>query len=372
MNLLRILLAGICLCISNGAMAADHAWDVTDGKDKSTIYEIPVTPGTVSSIARIYYDVLEQQFLIDVATAPAGLKSNQPANPQHQMLIITPATGATVWRQVNPVALAANNIFVLPPHGVSLLMSSQLLRATGNQTVEQPFGKFKTRLMLLENSYIKKTIESGLPGGKDKGWIEQTFGYGGVIWSIFDDSNKIVFSMRENFTDNSGTYTGAWSPDGLYQFIVAPDNAFIIAGPFATDTSPMLVVSRLSTEHEKKAHEVELDNQYADGRISAEDRYGAPYKYIIDKIRHCPMVFTQTGYIKNLNLRGPENAAPFGNPETIGRHFLFAYTADNNSGMIEASGPTPEGWNAMSGAWTAYLESITIRHDQKVSYVRCP
>jgi len=358
-------------------LAAKKSWSIVRGPELAQFYSMPQPGQALFTMTRAYYDVHEQLFLLDMAALKHSKKAKGQVTSSSQIVyVIRPQEKKAHWlRTLRQEDAFSDDVFGIPYYSEKIFLSSSMLRYKGKNAIyAQPFGTYKLRLHIKEQPYSKSRK------GPEK------LGRGFAALDVLDPSGAVVFSLHDNYTDNSKEYTGYWSPDGHYLFFQLPaqssgsfmnlesliSNSFLIIGPFPTTTNPNLVLSQLEERRTKK-NEALRDEQFRRGEITAAERYGSVFLSTQQRIMHCPAVRKITGGLEKVFLRSPADVLDFGNPGIVGKHFIFSYrTPEGLGGRIEATALFPKNAEEEGDKYKNYLESVTIQTDSDTYDVLCP
>lgn len=247
-----------------GAWAAKKSWGVTTGVSLSQVYTVPQPGRARFTMKRAHYDIQEEMFMIDLAAMKESDLAQGQAAPSHQVVyIIRPKEKRAHWlRTIRREDAFTDYVFSIPPYGEKLTLSSTALRQAGKDIIiHQPFGAHTIRLHIEEKQHYKPWLSNDLLGtGKQE--MEKQFGRGHVSLDVLTSEGDVIFSLRDEYNDNSRIYDGYWSPDGRYIFLQLPaqgsgdfthlehliSNSFMIIGPFSSSTSSAMIWENLQNQ----------------------------------------------------------------------------------------------------------------------------
>ena len=241
--------------------------------------------------------------------------------------------------------------------------------------------------MELRTSIEETTYEverrSGWLFGSDT-YMEKV-GDGTVTLTLQDEDGSSLFTLRDQYTQNSKDYTANFTPDGRYVLIVLPDDPqstaaklpgghrLILVGGLPVEDDKEVIIADLSLKGQaREAHQAQqrLEQQYRDGLITPEVYYGDVYVNARNKIRNCSELRNLIGNITSLQVQ--DRILGFGQPEVVGKVFTFDYQARTGSGNLQVIVLEPEHEDVWSSAYEAYLTTIDIRTNAGVLYAKCP
>ena len=263
----------------------------------------------------------------------------------------------------------------------SVILSSGLQRNINSETRKQPYGDLSLRTTINETTYeVERT--TGFPFFGEA-YVEQ-LGDGKVRLEL-TGPDGVLFSIEDQYIENSSQFTAMFTPDGRYVVVILPDqpgtfaaqlpggHRLILVGGLPINRDKLEVIAELTLKGKAK-EEFEARQlarqKYRDGLITAEAFYGEVYVKALDKIRRCQDINLIIGQIESLSVHG--NILDFGQPETVGKVFTFDYKAPDSSGEIQVIVLDPEHELTEFNAYRSYLESIDIRSDSGVRYANCP
>jgi hypothetical protein len=359
----------LCLILSTPASAdilAAHPWTIITGKDAVSLFEMP-KDGNTYQLSRVYYDAVNKRFLLDMLAGPAATVN---INGRKALLVLEPNTKKSFWAAQRPNLSLAENIFPLPPAGTPMFLNSALTRMVGVQNFTQPFGRYEAVLRSSEQKYSRLTTLKNYdnPGQM----ISKTFGNGEVTWTIRDADRKPLFVLKETYTDNSHDYAGFWTPDGEYFFMILPGNVFLTMGSFPTDVMDIMLRARLDDVRDNVRDEIKLDDRMLSGEISSDEHYGQPYINLINRIAHCGELESLSGKVTDLTLHPPGSLQNFGFPYPAGKHLLFDFKSEKDSGLLKANIITYQKEEDAFGKYKEWLQTIVVINKTGTTYVTCP
>jgi hypothetical protein len=263
----------------------------------------------------------------------------------------------------------------------AVILSSGLQRNIGGETRKQPYGDLSLHTTINETTYeVERT--AGFPFFGEE-YVEQ-LGDGKVRLEL-TGPDGVLFSIEDQYIENSSEFTATFTPDGRYVVVILPDlpetpaaqlpggHRLILVGGLPINRNKLEIVAELTLKGKAK-EEFEAKQlarqKYRDGLITAEAFYGKVYVKALDKIRRCQDINLIIGEIESLSVH--DNILDFGQPETVGKVFTFDYNAPGSSGEIQVIVLDPEHELTEFNAYRSYLESIDIRIDSGVRYANCP
>lgn len=364
--MIRYLVLILSLFIATPAYAT-QPWTITKGKEVVSLFEMP-KDGNTYQLSRIYYDAANKRFLIDMLAGPAETVN---ISGRKGLLVLDPNTKKSFWAAQRPNNLStAQNFFPLPPAGTEMFMNSALTRVLGAQNFTQPFGNYES---VIRSSEQKYTTQTTLKNYNHPGQLlTKTFGNGEITWTIRDGARTPVFVLKETYTENSHDYAGFWTPDGLYFFMVMPDNVFLTMGPFPTDVMDIMLKSRMEDERDNVRDEIKLDDRMLAGDIGSDEHYGLPYIHMINRIANCGELQALTGKVTDLTLHPPGSLQTFGFPYPGGKRMVFDFKAEKENGQLKANIITYMKEDEGFSKYKEWLQVVTVIDKTGTTYIGCP
>lgn len=264
----------------------------------------------------------------------------------------------------------------------SITVSSGVLRETGNTTLDQPYGELQLAATIDETAYEIER-RSGLPLIGETSTAQ--VGDGQVRLELSGPAGETIFTLVDDYVENSSEFSATFTPDGRYLLITLPDAAetaaaqlagghrFILVGELPITRDKLDIIAELSlTGKEKEVFEARRQKLqlYEAGLISADDYYGEIYQKAYDKVTQCDDVQHILGVVNSLAVQ--DSILDFGQPAAVGKIFTFDYTADTSAGTIQVTVLDPVHEPRWSDAYSSYLETIDIRSDTGVRFANCP
>ena len=363
--MIRLVVFILCLTLTTPAFAA-HPWTITDGKDAVSLFEMP-KDGNTYQLSRVYYDAVNKRFLLETLVGSAATVN---ISGRKALLVLDPNTKKSFWAAQRPNLSLAKYIFPLPPAGTTMFVNSGLTRMVGTQNFTQPFGRLEAVLRTSEQKFSKMTM---LKNYADPGnLVSKTFGLGQATWTIRDYERKTLFSLKEDYEDNSHDYAGFWTPDGQYFFMILPGHVYLTMGPFRTDVMDMVLQFQLDQIRDNVRDEIKLDDRMLAGEISSEEHYGMPYINLINRLARCGELQAMSGKITDLTLHPPGSLQNFGFPYPAGKHLIFDFKSENDSGTLKANIITYQREEDALSKYKEWLQTIVIINKSGTTYVTCP
>ncbi|MDB5492656.1 MAG: hypothetical protein JWO78_2505 [Micavibrio sp.] len=364
-TLIVILLLCLTFTLTRPAFA-DPPWTITEGRDAVSLFEMP-KDGNTYQLSRAYYDAVNKRFLLDMLVGPAATVN---ISGRKAILVLDPNTRKSFWAAQRPNLSDARYIFPLPPAGTTMFLNSALNRLVGTQNFVQPFGRLEAVLRASEQKYSKMTMLKNYdnPGNL----VSKTFGKGEITWTIRDYQRKPLFALKEEYEANSHDYAGFWTPDGQYFFMILPGNVYLTMGAFPVEVMDIMLQSHLDDVRDRVRDEIRLDDRMLAGEISPDEHYGQPYINLINRLGNCGELETLTGKITDLTLHPPGSLQNFGFPYPAGKHLIFDFKSEKDSGTLKANIITYQKEEDAFGKYKEWLQTIVILNTSGVTTVTCP
>jgi hypothetical protein len=382
-NIISVLIILIGSSLFSPAFADNDAtWFLSGNKALYREYPLPLNDKRIRGektklrmMDKIHYSIESGVFYLElVAVIQSGLisKKEKPKFNRH-FYRIHPKTGQAGWTD-SPGA--NEKLLSLQKHGKLLLLNSSMIRQYGTKDVPQPFGKHHAQSKIDEVPYDRKRYQVGFPFG-ETGWVTDHLGKGYVQLDILDEEKQPQFSIKVQYSENSGQYSGYWTPDGKYFLLMFPvsqnkpyyltDRA-VIAGPFGTESSSDQIDQALVAKEQKRKQRARR-SEYLAGRMTPEEYFGPVYNSARQKILNCSEISRLVGSIQKLTVQ--KNSLNFGNPEIVGKHFTFAYEAEKGEGKIQVVSLHPKHLKKWGEQYRPYLQSVTIKTKSTTYNINC-
>jgi hypothetical protein len=377
-----ISLLALTFIYSAPIKASQGEWTIEKGTNLISKHEIDPKKGTIFNLSRLYYDLKEKMFILDMAQLnEEAIKSGLTRPPHHITYVIQPETGREQWiNTLRTEDLFGKSVYPLPPYAEEINFYSERLRQEGNKSIRQPFGNHKILLEIDEKTYKKRKLGSGATFSNFQ-LQSKLVGKGHISLKIIDPNDKTIFSLKEKYTENSEEYTLYWSPDGRYLFMVMPHSSslfggirsfssykFLIAGPFKTSKNTPLIQATLSQKRDALIRKQENSRN----QIKEKNKdYGSLYVSARTKVMSCFEINEKTGKILSLSIKDKGDILNFGNPVLVGKHYIFSYQAQNNKGNIRISVIKPQYMDEWGDKYKNYLETADIQTESSTYHVSC-